>query len=186
MKMHNTLAVMGLLVVAGLLGLAAKLCKPIAPIIAWALEPWEQQFEAMSVVYLMQYSVPVRNARLDAIETAMGTTAILELRSGPPPASCATAPSGTILAQFNLPSDWMAAASAGIKAKTGTWSGSAVGTGDVGHFRIYNGGSPSECGIQGTAGPTGSPTYDMGLDNINVAPGQTITVTSFQLTAGNA
>lgn len=57
MKMHQTLAVMLLLVAAGLLGLAAKLFKPIAPFVAWVLEPWAQQFEAMTVVYMSSNAV---------------------------------------------------------------------------------------------------------------------------------
>lgn len=134
----------------------------------------------------LQYSVSVRNAGLDSRETTIGTAPILELRSGPPPANCAAAPSGTLLAQFALPSDWLAAAASGVKAKSGTWQGTAVGTGDIAHFRIYEAGSPSVCHIQGTVGLTGSPTYDMTVDNTNVAPGQTITVSTFQLTAGNA
>ena len=133
-----------------------------------------------------QYSVAVRNARLDTVESTIGTAPILEFRSGPPPANCAAAPSGTLLSQFALPSDWLAAASGGVKAKAGTWSGSAVGTGNIGHFRIYESGSPSVCHIQGYVGVTGSPDYDMTVDNVSVAPGQTITVSSFQITAGNA
>lgn len=39
----------------------------------------------------VQLSVAVRNARLDAIETTIGTGAILTIRTGAQPASCATA-----------------------------------------------------------------------------------------------
>lgn len=134
----------------------------------------------------MQYSVSVRNARLDTVESTISTAPILEMRDADPPANCAATPTGNVLAQFALPSDWMAAASGGSKAKTNTWSGTAVGTGPIRSFRIYESGSPSVCHIQGTVGPTGSPTYDMGVDNVNVAPGQTITVTTFTITAGNA
>ena len=58
----------------------------------------------------LQYSVTVRNAQLDAFETAIGTSAVLKIRTGSVPASCATADSGTVLATCSLPSDWMAAA----------------------------------------------------------------------------
>ena len=64
----------------------------------------------------IQLSTTVRNARLDAIETAIGTAAMLRLRTGAPPANCGTADSGTVVATLNLPSDWMAAASAGANA----------------------------------------------------------------------
>lgn len=46
----------------------------------------------------VQLSVAVRNARLDAIETAIGVSAILKIRTGAQPATCATADSGTVLA----------------------------------------------------------------------------------------
>lgn len=134
----------------------------------------------------VQYSVALRTAKQAAIETEVGATPIIEFWDGPLPADCAAAATGTLLAQFALPSDWLAAAAAGAVAKTGTWSGSAIGTGQLRYFRIYRAGSPSACDIQGTVGPTGSPTYDMTVDNTSVAPGQTITVSTFTLTAGNA
>ena len=68
----------------------------------------------------IQLSVAVRNARLDAIETQIGASAVLKIRTGAPPATCATADSGTVLATVNLPADWMAAASGGAKALSGT------------------------------------------------------------------
>jgi hypothetical protein len=142
----------------------------------------------------LQYSVAVRNARLDVVEstiTPSGSSplpsAFLELRSGPPPATCAAADTGTLLAQIVLPTDWMAAASAGVKAKTGaTWSGTGITSGNIAHFRIKDGGSPDTCHIQGNAGLSGSPDYDMVVDNVAVTGGQVITVSSFSLTAGNA
>ncbi len=134
----------------------------------------------------LQESVAVRNARLDAIETTIGTTPWLELRSGPPPANCAAADSGTLLAQAALPSDWMAAAASGSKAKSGTWTLTGITTGIIAHFRIKDAGSPDTCHLQGTVGNTGSPTYDMTVDNQNIAAAQVVTVSTFTLTAGNA
>ncbi len=43
----------------------------------------------------LQYSTSVRNARLDAIETAIGTSAILKIFDGTKPSDCATADAGT-------------------------------------------------------------------------------------------
>ena len=79
----------------------------------------------------VQYSVRVRNARLDVVESTIGASAIMKLRTGAAPANCAAADSGTVLATLNLPSDWMAAASGGSKDKSGTWedlSADAAGT----------------------------------------------------------
>ncbi|NCW51050.1 MAG: hypothetical protein EBV89_07205 [Betaproteobacteria bacterium] len=133
----------------------------------------------------VQLSVAVRNARLDAIETSIGTSAILRIRSGAAPATCATADSGTVLATLNLPTDWMAAASSGSKALSGTWQDlSADATGTAGHFRIYDSGG-TVCGIQGTITATGG-GGDMTLDNVSIASGQQVSVTTFTLTDANA
>jgi hypothetical protein len=133
----------------------------------------------------LQYSTTVRNAKLDAVETAIGVSAILKIRTGAAPANCATADSGTVLATANLPSDWMAAASGGTKALSGTWQDlSADATGTAAHWRIYDS-SGTVCHMQGTVTITGG-GGDMTVDNTSFATGQAFTVTSFTLTAGNA
>lgn len=133
----------------------------------------------------LQYSVAVRNARLDAVESTTGASAILRIRTGAAPASCATADSGTVLATLNLPSDWMAAASGGSKAKSGTWEDtSADSTGTAAHFRLYDS-AGTTCHAQGTVTATGG-GGDMTVDNVSFASGQAFTVTGFTLTAGNA
>ena len=133
----------------------------------------------------LQFSVDVRNARLDAIETALGTTPIMRIRTGAPPANCAAADTGSVLATLNLPSDWLAAAAAGQKAKSGTWEDtSADGTGTAAHFRIYDSGG-TVCHMQGTITATGG-GGDMEVQNVSFAAGQPFTITSFTLTDGNA
>ncbi len=133
----------------------------------------------------LQYSVTVRNAQLDAVETAIGTSAVLKIRTGAAPADCATADSGTVLATFNLPSDWMAAASSGSKAKSGTWQDtSADATGTAAHWRLYAS-DGTTVHAQGTVTATGG-GGDLTLDNTSIASGQSVTISSFTLTAGNA
>lgn len=133
----------------------------------------------------LQYSVAVRNAQLDALETAIGVSAILKIKSGTVPATCATADAGTVLATISLASDWMAAASSGAKAKSGTWEdASADATGTAAHWRLYAT-DGTTCHAQGTITATGG-GGDMTLDNVSIAAAQTVTVTSFSLTAGNA
>ena len=134
---------------------------------------------------VLQYSVAVRNARLDTVESTIGASPFLFLFSGAVPANTAVANSGTVIATLPLPSDWMAAASAGQKALSGTWQDtSADASGTVGHFRIFAAGNTT-CHIQGTCTNTGG-GGDMTLDNTVVNSGQSITVTTFTLTAGNA
>lgn len=132
----------------------------------------------------LQYGITVKNARLDAIETTIGTSPILKIRSGSVPATPATADSGTVLATLTLPSDWMGAASAGAKAMSGTWQDtSADNTGTAAHFRIYDSGGTT-CHIQGTVTATGG-GGDMTVDNVSFASGQSFSVTSFTITSGN-
>lgn len=197
----------------------------------------------------IQQSVTVRNAALDAFETASGATAVLQIRSGAQPATCATASSGTLLCSMTLPADYMSAAAAGVKAKLGTWSGTAAATGTAAHFRIFES-TATTCHMQGVIGILGgttstgsltlnstastltvananivagmavtgtgiqfgttvasitgtalvlsqnaliagaavtlSFTSDMTIDNTSVSTGQTVTATTFSLTAGNA
>lgn len=130
----------------------------------------------------IQLSVGVRNARLDSIESTISTAPKLQIRTGAAPADCATADSGSLLAEITLPSDWMAAAASGSKAKSGTWSVTASGTGTAGHFRIKDS-AGTNTHIQGTCG-LGS--GDLQLDNTSIASGQTVTVTAFTLSDANA
>ena len=132
-----------------------------------------------------QFSTTARNAALDAIETAIGTSAVLKIRSGSVPADCGTADAGSVLATLTLPSDWLAAASGGSKSKSGTWEdASADATGTAGHFRIYaNDGTTVH--MQGTITATGG-GGDMTLDNTSIASAQQVTITSFTLSAGGA
>lgn len=133
----------------------------------------------------VQFSVAVRNARLDAIETTVGTSARLKIRTGAQPATCATADSGTVLADITCPSDWAAAASGGAKALSGTWQdASADAAGTAAHWRLYAS-DGTTCHAQGTVTATGG-GGDMTLDNAVLAVGQQVNVTSFTITDGNA
>lgn len=131
-----------------------------------------------------QLSVAVRDAQNDALESTIGTSAKLYLRTGSPPADCAAADSGSLLATINLPSDWLAASSGGVKAKSGTWSGSASAAGDIGHFRIKDSGGTTTH-IQGAVTANGG-GGDMTFDSITVSLAQPIAVNTFSLTRGNA
>lgn len=132
----------------------------------------------------IQLSTTVRNARLDAIETAIGASPILRIRTGEPPVNCAAADSGTVLVEMELPSDWMGAASNGSKALSGTWQASAEATGTAGHFRIYDSGDTT-CHIQGTVTMSGG-GGDLELQNTSIAEGQSVTIVSFSISDGNA
>jgi len=131
-----------------------------------------------------QFSTAVRNAFLDSVESTVGTSPKLQIRSGAAPANCATADSGTLLAEITCPSDWMAAASGGTKVLAGSWTVAASAAGTAGHYRLKDS-AGTTCHEQGSITATGG-GGDMTLDNTSIASGQTVTITAKTLTAGGA
>jgi hypothetical protein len=134
----------------------------------------------------LQFSTQVRNARLDAVETSIGAGPTLRIYSGAKPALITDLATGVLLAEKVLPTDWMAAASAGSKAKLGDWTmtghaDAGAGT-NAGYFRISQG---TTVHAQGTVTATGS-GGDMTIDNPSIAYLQTVIVDTFTLNEGNA
>lgn len=117
------------------------------------------------------FSDLVANARLDSYEVTVGTAPQLRFYTGSPPATCATAATGTLLAQMSLPADWMANAAGRSKAILGAWTTTglaAAGGGTVvGYFRIYD--------------STGTTCHDQGTVATNVA-----SLATSALTAANS
>lgn len=130
----------------------------------------------------LTYSTAIANARLDAVESTIGASAILRIRTGAPPATVASASTGTVLATVNLPTDWMAAASGRTKSKSGTWTdSSADATGTAGHFEIV----ASDGTTVGMRGTVGTSSADMIVNTTSFNSGEAFTVNTFTLTAGN-
>lgn len=130
----------------------------------------------------IKLSVAVRNAMLDAYEVTIGATPKMRILTGSAPATCATAQTGTLLAELTLPADWAAAAASGAKGLLGAWSGNVVADGTAGYYRIVdNAGTP--CHEQGTIGTSGQ---DINLTSTALTTGQVLVITSKTLTAGNA
>lgn len=136
----------------------------------------------------VQLGTTLRNNMIGQYETTLGTTPKLILRSGTQPADCAAVDSGTFLAILTLPADWMNAASAGSITKNGTWTGTASAAGTVGHYRLKDSTATStdNTGTTHEQGSVGQGTGDLSLDNVVVANGQTITVTTWTRTQGGA
>jgi hypothetical protein len=128
----------------------------------------------------VKFNTTLRNAIANAVETTIGTSPTLQIRTGSPPAGPDSAASGTLLATVSVPSDWLTDASSGAKSKSGTWTATAVGTGDVGHWRMMQG---STCFAQGHAGLSGA---SMTVSALALVPDQTFTVSTVTVTAGNA
>lgn len=130
----------------------------------------------------IQFSAAVRNARLNAIWATIGASAKLLLYSGSPPANCATAASGTLLATLSLPSTYEGAASGGAASiANGPWTGTASAAGTAGYFRLADT-AGTAIGVQGTVGQGSG---DMSFDNATFTVGQNIQITAFTATDGN-
>ena len=130
----------------------------------------------------VQFTVDIRNAWLDQIESLIGASPVLKIRSGPKPTFITDADAGTVLATINLPADWMNAAAGGQKTKAGTWQDlTADADGVAGHWRIYAADGVTQK-MQGTFGEGGT---DMIGDSVNFTAGQAFTINTFTLGTGN-
>lgn len=199
----------------------------------------------------VQRSVSARDAANNGYSTTLGTSGVtLTLFTGAPPATCATADSGTALATLSLPSSPLGSSSSAVISKSGSaWTGTASATGTAGYYRLKaSGGAVVEQGtvaitstantssataahgnvltfasappgvavgqtvsgtgvaagaivesISGatitmsktsTAGVSSATTItfgsDLALDNTSIASGQTVTIASYSITAGDA
>jgi hypothetical protein len=131
----------------------------------------------------MQFAVALRNARADVIETNIGTSPLLRIYTGSPPGVAETA-SGDLLVEMTLPSDWLAAASGGVKALAGDWSDTATGAGVPGYYRILTSGAASR--IEGTCSLFGGGGELVLTNTAAIAISDAVSVSSFQTTEGNA
>lgn len=133
----------------------------------------------------LQLSVAVRNALLEAIETATGVSAKLMFYTGGVPASCAAATTGTKIVEYDLASDWAAAASGGAKILNGLpLAVSALAAGTLGYFRIYAV-DGTTCHMQGSITTSGG-GGDLTVDNTVVTNAQVINLTAFTINAPGA
>ncbi len=126
----------------------------------------------------LQLGVLSRNAVLNGITTQLGASASLKIFTGAVPANCAAGDPAGLLVTITLPNPPFAAANAGGMVLSGTWSASASGAGTAASYRMYD--SSSVCQQQGNV------TTDLVLNNTSIAVGQTVTITTYTLTAGNA
>lgn len=131
----------------------------------------------------IKISDALANSMLDQIETFIGASAKLQIWSGTIPADESASTAGnTKLMEMALPSDWMAAASGGSKAKSGTWSGTGIAAGTASFFRLCTSAPVSH--LQGSVTLTGA-GGDLTLDNTSIQVGQIANITSFTITGPN-
>ena len=70
-----------------------------------------------------------------------------------------------------------------MKEIAGSWTAAAIATGQQSFFRMVDSGGTAR--IQGTASGTGG-GGNLQLDSVTITSGQTVAVTVFSLTGGNA
>lgn len=124
-----------------------------------------------------QYGATLRNNQVSQIQTTIGASGTLKIFSGAEPANCAAADPAGLLATIALPASFLTS-TGGVTTIAGSWSVAASGAGTAASFRMYDG--SSVCHVQGNT------TTDLVLNNTNIASGQTVQVTAFTVTAGNA
>ena len=125
------------------------------------------------------YSTTLRNARLDAITTAISTSGLLRIYDGTRPASGGTAT--TLLAQLTLSATFAPAASLGVLTASAIGSdASADATGTATWARLTTSGGVfvADMGV-GTSG------QEVTLNTVSIVITGTVACTSLVITAGN-
>lgn len=117
------------------------------------------------------YTTAVKNARLDAVVSQIGSTGVLEI---------GTTGMGTVLATIPLNST-AGTSSGGVLTFSGfpksDTSADATGTAAAARIRTATGGTDIVTGL--TVGTSGS---DINLDSTSITAGQTVTITSATIT----
>jgi hypothetical protein len=128
-----------------------------------------------------QFSSALRNARVQCLGAASVTPVslvTLKIFSGAEPANCAAADPTGLLCTITLPGTYLTF-SGGVTTLSGSWTNTASGTGTAASWRLYDGAGTPVCHVQGNM-------TDLVLNNTSITSGQTVTVTSFSVTDGNA
>lgn len=132
----------------------------------------------------IKQTTAVRNAQLDALNSQTGTSAKLRIYNGTRPANANTAiTSQTMLVELTCNATaFAAAASGGVLTANAISNGTAAATGTASWFRLWqsNGTTAIMDGDVSTAGA------DLNLNNTSIATGQTVSVTAFTVTDGDA
>ena len=132
----------------------------------------------------LKLSEGVRNAMLDAITTAVGTSAKWRIYDGAQPAGPGTAiTTQVLLAELTCnASQFAAGAASGVLTLSAiTQDSSADNTGTAAWFRILTSGSVA-C-IDGTVGTSGA---DLNLNSVSITAAAIVQITAATFTAGNA
>lgn len=124
----------------------------------------------------LNYATSLKNTMLDAITTALGASAFLEILDASSPQ--------VVLARIPLANPVAPGASSGVLTFTMPQSDtSADATGVAAAARIVDSNSPENILISGlTVGTSGT---DIVVDNTSINAGQQVSISSFTITGGN-
>jgi hypothetical protein len=126
----------------------------------------------------------LRNARLDAITTFVGGSAILRIYSGSRPATGGSAT--TLLAQLTCNATFAPGASSGVLTLNSiSPATSAAATGTATWFRLLKSDGTTIC-FDGSVSTVAAGTGDMRLDDTSIVLGGTVAISSATITEGNA
>lgn len=132
---------------------------------------------------MASFSTALRNAQMDAITTAMGTSGLVRIYAGSRPANVGTAITGqTLLAEATCSSTFAAAAASGVlTANAVTEDSSANATGTASFARLTTSGGTGVMDLSvGTSGA------EVILNTLSIVSARAVQVTSIVITAGNA
>lgn len=126
------------------------------------------------------YSTALRNARLDQITTAVGTSGVLRIYDGTRPATGGAAT--TLLAELTCSATFAPAAAAGVlTANAITQDSSANATGTATWARLT-----TSAGVFVADMAAGTSGTELILNTTSIVSGAAVTCTSCVITAGNA
>lgn len=129
-----------------------------------------------------KYAVTLKNARLDAISTALGTSALLKIYDGSQPANPDTAITSQVLLVTLTcnASAFAAAASSGVLTANAISSANAGNSGTAAWFRLTTSGGTAK--VDGTVGTSGT---DAIINNASITSGQSVSCTALTITSAN-
>lgn len=132
----------------------------------------------------IKLTTAVRNARLDAITTAIGASGLIKIYTASQPADANTAVSGqTLLGTLTCNATFAPSASGGVLTLNSiTQDSSADATGTAAWFRMLKSDATTVI-MDGTVGTSGA---DLNLNTTSIVTGGPITISSFTITDGNA
>lgn len=139
---------------------------------------------------VVQYTATHRNNAMTDLVTAIGSTGYMVILSGSQPASVSTVDSGTVLAALPL-SSTAGTVSSGVLTFNAVTSENASASGTAAHFLICTTSSTANCVaassttriIQGSVATSGA---DLNFSSTSFTSGETISISSFTITANGA